>query len=117
MIVRAKGKSTAVKVGQWVNLQSKMHHGLCGNAVQVVSTSASGILFRRSEPHQVEGAPAKHKRAGRDSIVFVSDTKEEADALHALSEQHFSACRAALRSIGADFEARVEAMIAGKVDG
>jgi hypothetical protein len=117
MIVRAKGKSTAVKVGQWVNLQSKMHHGLCGNAVQVASTSASGILFRRSEPNQVEGEPSKPSGAGRDSIVFVSDTKEEADALHALSEQHFSACRAALRSIGADFEARIAAMVTDPVDG
>lgn len=87
ILKREKGDKTHnIQQGQWINRASASPDGICATSRQVSRTIGPRIYYIDSDGR--EGYMMV------DSIAFVSDTKEEADKMYAISTEQIRAINA-----------------------
>jgi hypothetical protein len=104
MTIQKVTDTTEIKRGQWVCPQSLFADRLCGRPRAVVKASGQRVYLAEEDGRNV-GSFIK-----RGSCVYVCDTAEEAQAVHAISEEQDAALTAATKAIRAAHVARVEAL-------
>jgi hypothetical protein len=105
-----KGLDKVIKAGQYVLFESMMTHGICTKPYEVFSVSGSRVTYF-DHPDDKDTGSTVYKST--KSIVFFTDTKDEADALRKLSQSKLGAVDTAIAAVYADFNNRVEDLIKG----
>lgn len=105
MGIRKLADNVEVRVGHWVCKESAFADGICGAPKLVDAVSNSRVY--------VIGEDDRTTYMNRGSIVFVCDTKAEADSMYALSKQQESDLRSSKIAILESYMARINQMTGG----
>lgn len=109
MTIQKLTESTEIKPGQWVCTESNLRDGICGRQRKVVKASGARIYVT-----ETSGEDFGHF-ISRKSVLFVCDTREEADALYAINEAHYREVNASKAAIMAASMAKIDALMTGSV--
>lgn len=107
MAIQRVTPTTAIEPGQWALETSMMMYGICGHPRKV--TKVSGQRIYLTNRHEEDNG----KFIARKSIVFVCDTKEEAEAVHMISKSQYLTIEGIIRKIKDEFGDKINALIAG----
>lgn len=94
-----------VKPGQWINKEAAMPDGICGTPKQVESVANTRLYL--------VGEGERTTYISKSSVVFVCDTKAEADSMYALSRQQEADLRGTKLEIIESYMMRIEQMLEG----
>jgi hypothetical protein len=100
---------TDINAGQWLCKESFMYHTICASPRMVVKTSGQRIYLTNRHGED-EG-----DYIARKSALYLCDTKEEALAVHAISNEQVAAITASTKAIEAAHKAKIDALIAAAV--
>lgn len=103
MTIKKMADGVEVKAGQWINKGSVLTDGLCSSPKQVQSVSNTRVYL--------VGEDERTTYIAKDSIVYVCDTKNEADQMYALSKQMEADLRGTKLEIIESYLQRVEGML------
>ena len=106
MTIRRANEYTELKQGDFILGAGFGPYHLVGNAGKVTSISGKRIYYDRFHEDVIDST---HMNASQ--VRFVCDTKEEVDALLALSNRKYRETSAAVKEIEAKFEGAFEAQL------
>jgi len=105
MTIHYVNETTEIRADQWVCPQPTFGTSrICGEPRRVVKASGQRVYLAEKDGRSLGNF------ISRKSCVYVCDTQEEAAAVHAISEEQYSAIQASVGSIKAQHAARIHAI-------
>lgn len=92
-----------IKPGQYICKHSIIEDGLCGSPKLVESTSSTRVYLK--------GEDDRTTYISKSSVIFVCDTKAEADSMYALSKQQEAQLRSTKLAILEEYMTRANQMV------